>query len=45
MKVFLEQRKHILNLYCKLYTIQNQSKLFKPLDNYNVILLTMLSAV
>lgn len=35
----------ILNLYCKLYTIQNQSKLFKPLDTHSVIMLAAQSTV
>lgn len=40
-----EKKKDILNLYCKLYTIQNQSKLFKPLDTHSVIMLPAHSTV
>lgn len=41
MKAVLKRKKRedTLNLYCKLYTIQNQSKLFKPLDTHSVIML------
>lgn len=41
MKAVLKRKKKedIPNLYCKLYTIQNQSKLFKRLDTHSVIML------
>lgn len=38
-------KKDTLNLYRKLYTIQNQSKLFKPLDTRSVIMLPARSTV
>lgn len=43
--VLKRKKKDILNLYCKLHTIQNQSKLFKPLDTHSVIMLAAWSAV
>lgn len=46
MKAVLKRKKEdTLNLYCKLYTIQNQSKLFKPLDTHSVIMLPTQSTV
>lgn len=47
MKAVLKRKKKkdILNLYCKLSTIENQSKLFKPLDTHSVIMLPARSAV
>lgn len=46
MKVVLERKKEdILSLHCKLYTIQNQSKLFQPVDTHSVIMLAAQSAV